>query len=165
MNLTKPWNRIPDNIQWGLIWGAGFAGFFSLIALALWSVSVFLAGDPDPWKDVVDIGGIEKRGITIGEILAGYWIAGLVGGGIAGWLRPLASRSYSGAVVTGILVGIPVSAALSAVVFGLDWNSTVTVTWIASALVFGPVYATLIKSRYSGHLYQDEEGKWEIDPD
>lgn len=40
-----------------------------------------------------------------------------------------------------------------------------TISWIAEFLNSAPFYALLIKHRYTGHLCQDEEGEWKIDPD
>lgn len=165
--ISELWERIPDNIQWGLIWGAGFAAFFSLIAIAIWLLMVLTTGDLDPWGDIqfVDVQGVEP-GISIWTILIAYWGGGLAAGTLAGWMRTLAKSAWWGAVLTGIVAGMPVSAAMMLVIFGFaGWSRLATMSWIAGFLVFGPFYALLIKYRYSGHLYQDEDGGWKIDPD
>lgn len=128
---------------------------------------VVATGDLNPWKDLtlIDVPGVEP-GISILRILAAYWGGGLVAGALAGWMRPLAARSWWGASLAGIVDGIPVSAAIILVLFGFDgWNRLATISWIAGFLVFGPFYAALIRHRYSGHLYQNDEGRWEIYPD
>lgn len=166
--MLRWWNWLSDDVQWGLIWASGAAGFFSLIALGIWFVMVVATGDLSPWAsmDVLQHREEVEGQISLWEILVVYWGAGLPAGALTGWLRPLAARSWWGAIFVGIVVGFIVAGAFILAIVGLSqWNRSITNWWLMWSVIFGPFYAVLIKYRYSGQLRKTEEGDWEIDPD
>lgn len=155
------WHSLPDNIQWGLIWGASSAGFFSLIAIAIWIFIGLPLGEiqaaPPEWE------GATLR-FNLWSILIGYWVAGLAGGAVAGWLRPLGQHSYWGASIVGIVAGFVISWPLFVSMFGISgWSAPVYATGIAAPFFLGPFYACLIRWRYSGQLKKRKDGSWQVD--
>ena len=96
---------VPQNIAWGLQYGALLALFFSLFVglLALWR-----GADWNPTYKV-----------STWSVVLGYWIAGIFGGLLVGVLRPLATGRFGNTLV-GVLIGAFGYSAVMLVVDGIS---------------------------------------------
>lgn len=84
------------NVFWGIRRGLYFASGFSVFVL----IEYLLLGSAP----------FSHAGVTLGEVIALYFAAGILAGGLVGILRPL-NRTFAGATTIGILA--------AAVVYGL----------------------------------------------
>lgn len=92
---NAPPRRLLMDLEWGLAWGTGLAVFFSVYVAVLFVLDGIGTNDPS----------MGAREFLL--VIAAYFAGGLLGGLIAGLLRP-ASRWPLGAMAMGILVAFPV---------------------------------------------------------
>jgi hypothetical protein len=128
------------NLQWGVRWGLGMAVAFSLYVTVLFGV-VSLAS----WQNLF-------AGAALPAVVAAYFGGGVLGGLIAGALRPL-SHWPLGRMAMGFLVAIPVyeGCALASPLFDTSSRTTplreqLTIGLICALLV-GPVVGLMVRSR------------------
>ena len=119
------WRR---DMVWGVTFGLAMAALYSLIAIVIY---VFAGQEP-----------FAAYEISLGEALIGYWAGGLLGGAIFGVLRPLARKPF-GAIVVGIVVAVPASAAI---IFTIDENAPWQAV-IIMALIFGTIGGVAFSGR------------------
>ncbi len=105
---AKPTSRLPRDVRWGLGWTIWVAAFFSAYVLL-----ATLAGR---------ISTVAQDHVPTLRVLAGYWVAALLCGTLAGVLRPLAAGRL-GAFSLGVVIGFFAYGTLGVVVYG-------PVTWV-----------------------------------
>jgi hypothetical protein len=103
------------NLRSGLEWGAAFAAVYSGYAVLLWLV-----------RGAAPFRGAET---TLPKVLAAYFAAGLVGGGLFGLCLPL-GRTRPGAALLGLLIGVPV-------MYAMVLAATPPSEWMGDGLVAG----------------------------
>jgi hypothetical protein len=87
----RPRRSLAGDLRWGVLWGAGMAAAFSMIALVIAGIAMLAGGE----------------GFPIGWIVAAYWAGGLVAGAVAGLGRPLGRWPLGS-----MLVGMPAAGAV-----------------------------------------------------
>jgi hypothetical protein len=113
----------------GLVLGLAMAAYYTVIAILIYA---FAGSAP-----------FEAYNTSLDEALAAYWIGGLLGGITFGLIKPLA-RNRLGAVVVGIMVAAPASAAIG---FTVDKN----VPWQAVAImavIFGTIGGLVVSNSF-----------------
>jgi len=91
------------NLRWGNRYGLGLATALSVYVLV---VSLFTASTK-----------FDEFGLSWWQIIAGYYLAGLLGGTVLGILRPT-TKYLLGSLATGILCGVCVYGAVSFIMHG-----------------------------------------------
>jgi hypothetical protein len=78
-------HRAASDVLWGIGWGSAFAAAFSL----------FVGG-----QALLD-GGLAARahGMSVGRVIAAYWVVGVGAGAVLGLLRPMLPRVLGRALV------------------------------------------------------------------
>jgi hypothetical protein len=124
-------NSVAQNVRWGLTRGLLFFALYSFVA-----VLIFLLRGSEPF---------DANGIPLGSVILAYFVGGLLGGAIAGLLRPFANRRI-GAMIGGVVVMIPIFVAVTIGQFGapLSWG---VAEW-AGALIPAAVLGILLGNRY-----------------
>lgn len=115
-------HSLGSNIKWGVEWGLWFACGFSLLGSVLYLVQGTFLG--------------ERSQFAFPLVVLAYFVMGLVGGLIAGLLRPL-TRWRIGATGVGVVVGVVVYfiAGLTAV----GRKEFLSLAGLVSTLVLGTV--------------------------
>lgn len=134
---------VRQNIKWGVLWGCGYALFFSIVALCLWlialpfGVNVFAANDT-----------------SLGATLTAYWVGGLAAGIVVGIFRPWAARSYLGAAVAGGFAAVPVVASFIVAIKGVSGLTAGpgVFSFVVFFLVIGPLFGLIGKHQHSGKV-------------
>jgi len=124
------------NIRWGIQWGMIIASIYSLIALVL---NGFSSGQ-----------AFSRKGITVGQTIALYFISGLIAGVIIGSLRPI-MKTKLGASAVGVIAAFPLSVGISVMRSGSPsgWNDETWVPTVITAVVFGIIGARVFWSEPS----------------
>lgn len=161
--VTELWDRIPDDIQWGIIWWAGCALFFSGIAVVLWwFMSVVTGGGVTPMAevDLEEAGGMRFR---FWKALVAYWLGGLPTGLLVGWLRRFAAKSWLRGAAVGAVASIPfVGVTLALLIPPSRWGWDFLVLWALYSFVAAPIAALVFRATHKGDLRKDEDGRWNI---
>lgn len=129
-----------ENLRWGVKYGLGMAVFFSAYVAILFGVVSISS-----WQNLF-------AGAALPAVVAAYFGGGLIGGLIAGALRPLAHWPL-GRMAMGFLVAIPVLEACALAEPLLDASSRNTPLreqlsiGLACALAIGPVVGLMVRSR------------------
>ena len=113
------------NVLWEVLWGIGYAVFFSLIVLVIYLFRGTRAFD--------------GYGTTLGAVLLAYFAGDLVGGTVLGLLRPL-NRWKCGAAFVGFVVALPVYAGIIVTFSGWfsSWGEREVFAAVGCALAVGP---------------------------
>lgn len=117
----------------GALWGVWYAGCYSGIAVILYIVD-------GPRR-------FEANDVSLLQVLALYWIGGVLGGAILGLLRPLAHRRL-GAMLVGSLVIYPSTAGVMTTMAGSPF------AWSGRDFAGTVVVATLLGSFYAWWLWE-----------
>lgn len=117
---------IRSDIKWGLGWGLWLAGLFSIFGSALFLMQGTVLGHPSRF--------------SFPAVILGYFAMGLVGGVLAGVMRPLA-RWRLGATILGVIVGILVYAI--AMIIAVGQKKFLSPPGLISTLILGTVIGGL----------------------
>lgn len=115
-----------NDLRWGVFAGLGLAAFYTAIALA-----IYLIEGARPF---------DAYGVTVGRVILGYWVAGVVGGFLIGLGAPLVRNTF-GSIVLGILVAIPTFAVITVASGDLDWGAAIVL-----GVFFGTVGGVAVSS-------------------
>jgi hypothetical protein len=117
---------IGSDIKWGLGWGLWLAAGFSILGSALFLLQGPVFG--------------HASGFSFPLLIVGYVAMGLIGGLLAGVVRPLA-RTRIGATIIGVIIGIFVYSI--AMIIAVGQKKFLSPPGLASALVLGTVIGGL----------------------
>lgn len=159
--MRRLWENLPDDLQWGLSWGAGGALFFTVVALFLFGVQFLLTGQlPPSWADVWEGTGRHSMWWAI----PAYWVGGVIAGVLLGWMRGFAGRSNWTAAFTGIVISFLMALMFAATGYGFTaWPRDAVIVAGIYALLAGPIFGVMLRKQYAGALWKDEDGRWHID--
>lgn len=117
---------ITSDIKWGLGWGLWLAGGFSILGSALFLLQGTIFG--------------RASRFSLPLVILGYFAMGLIGGLLAGLMRPLARRRI-GATIMGAIIGIFVYAI--AMIIAVGQKEFLSLPGLASTLLLGTVIGGL----------------------
>lgn len=136
----QPKRTLLENLRWGVKWGLGMAiGFSVYVAILFGAISI------GSWHNMF-------AGATLPVVVAAYFAGGIIGGLIAGALRPLGHWPL-GRMAMGFLVAIPVYEAIAFAQPMLDTSSRSTPLreqlsfGLIGALLVGPMAALSVRPR------------------
>lgn len=117
-------SRRRGNLATGLWWGTRYAMVYSLVGITV---------------AIVRPAVLESYGLSLPELIGLYIAGGIGGGALTGFLLPLVRGQLSAAVV-GFVVALPLMFMFAAAMDpGEVWSFEVTLGWILSAALLGPL--------------------------
>lgn len=109
----------------GLRWGLAFAVGYSALASVMWVVQ--------------GAAGLSTRGLSLPSLIGCYFIGGVLGGGLFGFLLPL-SRTRAGSALLGAVVALPLMLGLGLVASSETLSrQELLIGFVLSAATLGPV--------------------------
>jgi len=132
MTGSKRLATIRRNIKWGVSGGLGIAACY-----CVWVIGIYLIRGDEPFT---------RQGATLGKVLAVYVWGGALGGLIVGLLRPMAEDEV-GALVVGLLAGIPIAAGIVTCVVGWPWSAKERHIFPMWVLIVGAVVGFLLSKK------------------